>query len=324
MSTAAHAPLGAPLGASPDAPFGAPRWSVVIPTYDRHATLTACLDRLAPGAQSLDAAAYEVIVSDDARNPATQALLARTYPWARWLPGPARGPAANRNHGASAARGRWLAFTDDDTLPSREWLAAYDRAAAADAEVEALEGRTTCAAGFGTPMFYAPVNERGGLFWSCNIALRAARFRALGGFDEGFRVAHMEDQDLRERLKAAGVRMQWVPEALVDHPPRRQPSGVKLGMLRAAEVRYLVKHGAPAPLKWRLLRGVASLRLGIVRSLPWSADSLRALGSLLAELGTVEWHFAAWERVARTEFPQPDPTAVAQQRFAPAPGSLPR
>jgi GT2 family glycosyltransferase len=292
----------------------APRWSVVIPTFNRHGTLAACLDRLAPGAQSADATTYEVVVTDDARSDATRAFLADRFPWARWTPGPARGPAANRNHGAGEARGEWLAFTDDDTLPGRDWLRAFAGAVAEaerDAEragveaadsAEALEGRTTCAAGFGTPMFYAPVNETGGWFWSCNIAVRSDRFRAVGGFDEGFAVAHMEDQDLRERLTAAGVRIRWVPEAVVDHPPRRQPSGRTLGLLRAAEVRYLVKHGAPTPLRWRLLRGIASLRVGIVRSLPWSGDSLRALASLARELWTVQVHLAAWERAARQEF----------------------
>jgi GT2 family glycosyltransferase len=282
-----------------------PAWSVVIPTYDRHETLMACLDRLAPGAQSLDASHYEVIVSDDARRPATRDLLAARYPWVRYTPGPARGPAANRNHGISGAKGRWLVLTDDDTLPSRGWLAAYATALAANPRAEALEGRTTCAAGFGTPMHYAPVNETGGLFWSCNVAVRADRIRELGGFDEGFTVAHMEDQDLRERLRLNGVTMTWVPDAVIDHPPRRQSPGWKLGMQRASEVRYLYKFGAPRPVRWRLLRGIASLRLGIIRSLPWSNDSWRALGSLASELMVVLRYGASWERAAAVEFPVP-------------------
>ena len=205
--------------------IGDPRWSVVVPTRERHETLAACLGRLAPGEQSLAASAYEVIVSDDSRSEGTRAFLAERFPWARWVAGPARGPAANRNQGAAEARGRWLAFSDDDSLPSREWLAAFDALAGHAPEPAALEGRTTCEAGFGTPMHYAPVNELGGRFWSCNIAVRGDRFRAVGGFDEGFTVPHMEDQDLRERLRLAGTRIAWVPDAVVDHPPRRQPSG---------------------------------------------------------------------------------------------------
>ena len=302
--------------------MSSPEWTVVLPTFHRHATLAACLERLAPGAQSLDSARYEVVVTDDARSEETRAFLARRFPWVRWAAGPAHGPAANRNNGAAVAGGVWLAFTDDDTLPSRDWLASYVRALEAAPSAEALEGRTTCAAGFGTPIHYAPVNERGGLFWSCNIAVRADRFRALGGFDEGFTVAHMEDQDLRERLRLAGVAIPWVPDAVVDHPPRRQPHGRRLGIQRVAEVRFLYKHGAPRPLRWRLLRGIASLRVGIVRSLPWSADSLRALASLASELWTVQVHLAGWERAARDEFPAPAPATVAQRATVPTRGTV--
>jgi GT2 family glycosyltransferase len=293
-----------------------PRWSVVIPTRDRFETLSACLARLAPGVQSLDAASYEVIVTDDGRSGRTHAELAGLFPWARWVEGPARGPAANRNNGAATARGQWIVFTDDDTLPEAGWLAAYEAAANASPAVDVLEGRTTCLAGFGTPMHYAPVNETGGRLWSCNLAVRADRFRAIHGFDEGFTVAHMEDQDLRERLRNSGAQVAWVPAAVVDHPPRRQPSGYRLGLQRVAEVRYLCKHGAPVPLRWRLLRRIARLRIGIIRSLPFGTDSVRALLSLASELLTVQWRFSAWERRARREFPAAAPQSVAQVRNA--------
>lgn len=291
-----------------------PRWSVVVPTRDRLETLAACLERLAPGVQAADSASYEVIVTDDGRDQRTHDVLATRFPWVRWTAGPARGPAANRNHGASVARGQWVVFTDDDTLPDAGWLAALDAAARAEPDADVLEGRTTCAAGFGTPMHYAPVNETGGRLWSCNLAVRADRLRAVQGFDEGFTIAHMEDQDLRERLRNSGAIIRWVPAAVVDHPPRRQPAGRVLGRQRQAEVRYLCKHGAPVPLRWRLLRRIARLRLGIIRSLPFSADSVRALLSLVSELATVQWHFSRWERLARREFPAPAPHAVAQAR----------
>lgn len=293
--------------------IGDPRWSVVVPTRDRHESLALCLARLAPGEQTLPAEAYEVIVSDDARSEGTRAFLAERFPWVRWVAGPARGPAANRNQGAAEARGAWLAFTDDDTLPARAWLAAFDACVGNEPEPAALEGRTTCEAGFGTPMHYAPVNELGGRFWSCNIAVRNDRFRAVGGFDEGFTVAHMEDQDLRERLRLAGTRIAWVPDAIVDHPPRRQPSGRRLGLLRAAEVRYLYKHGITHPIRWRLTRRIASLRLGIIRGLPLSLDTGRAMLSLASELLVVETQLASWESQAAAEFPTADPTRVAQR-----------
>ncbi len=278
----------------------APVWSVVIPTKDRLRELDVCLRRLSPGSQTLDAAQYEVVVTDDGDFDATDVLLRAEFPWAHHVRGPRRGPAANRNAGARAARGAWVVFADDDVMPSPGWLAAY--AAMADG-AQVLEGRTTCEAGLRSPRFHAPENNAGGVLWSCNFAIDRALFGALGGFDEGFPFAHMEDADLRERLRAAAKSLRWVSEARVDHPPRRQPSGTRLGEYREAEVRYLYKHGAARPVRWRLMRNIALSRLVNIRARPKGIHSLLALWALAAELWHVARHAASWERASAREFP---------------------
>ena len=277
-----------------------PGWSVVVPTRDRRRELEACLARLAPGVQSLEATRYEVIVPDDGDFEATDAWLRIACPWARHVRGPRRGPAANRNAGARAAHGTWLVFADDDIVPSSGWLGAFV-AAAADGEV--LEGQTTCDAGLSSPRYHAPENRAGGVLWSCNFAVRHATFAAIGGFDEGFAFPHMEDADLRERLRAAGHALTWVPDARVDHPPRRLPSGTRMGAYREAEVRFLYKYGAPRPVRWRLIWNFTLSRLVNVRARPKGLDSLLALWALGAEVWYVLRHGAAWERASAREFP---------------------
>ena len=222
----------------------------------------------------------------------------------RVVAGPRRGPAANRNAGAQAAGGEWIAFTDDDTVPSTEWLAAF--AAALTPGVDVYEGRTTCEAGFGSPRWHAPVNETGGRLWSCNLLVHAAAFARVGGFDEAFRFPHMEDQDLRVRLLAYGG-IQFVRDAVVDHPPRRQPGGARLGAYREAEVRFLYKHGAPRPVARALYRNIVRYRLGVIRSTPKSLDTAGALWSMVCELSHVARHIGAWERAAAREFPPASP-----------------
>lgn len=277
-----------------------PTWSVVVPTRDRPRELGQVLRLLAPGAQSLDATAYEVIVTNDGDFEATDLWLNREHPHVRHVRGSRRGPAANRNAGARAARGAWLVFADDDIVPAPDWLSAY--AAAAD-DAAVLEGRTTCEAGLHSPRVHAPQNTTGGALWSCNFAIRRELFETLGGFDEAFPYPHMEDADLRERLREAGHAMAWVPEACVDHPPRRQPSGSRLGAYRAAEVRFLYKHGTRRPVRWRILRAVILDRLVIIRRRPKGLDSLSALLALIAEFLHVAVHIRAWERDAAREFP---------------------
>jgi GT2 family glycosyltransferase len=278
-----------------------PLISVVIPTRDRAALLRRCLDRLAPGAQRFDSSRYEVIVSDDAALGTAATALATTHPWVRVVSGPQRGPAANRNGGARAARGEWIAFTDDDTEPSPHWLAAFSTAMVPQTNV--YEGRTICEGGFGSPLFHAPVNEAGGKLWSCNFLVQATLFASIGGFDEAFRFPHMEDQDLRERLSSRGEPIAFVRDAVVNHPPRRQPDGARLGAYREAEVRYLYKHGAHRPVKHELLERIVRYRIGVIRSTPKSLDSVLALWSLAMESAHVLRHIAEWERRSALEFP---------------------
>ena len=277
--------------------------SVVVPACDRPDTLRDVMDRLAPGAQSLAADRYEVVVSDDGQRVRALDALGASHPWARVVQGPRRGPAANRNAGASAARGDWIAFTDDDTEPSAHWLAAFVSAVVPGTGI--YEGRTTCDGGFGSPLNHSPVNESGGLLWSCNFMVATSAFRAVGGFDDAFPYPHMEDQDLRERLLAAGFRTAFVRDAVVNHPPRRLPNGARLGTYRESDVRYMYKHGAKRPVWPLLMRKIARHKLNVIRDTPKSFDTLIAYGSLARELLYTARHVRAWEAKYAAEFPGP-------------------
>jgi GT2 family glycosyltransferase len=277
-----------------------PLISVVIPTRDRNETLARCLDRLAAGAQTLPHDQYEVIVSDDSAQSAARELVLERYPWARWVAGPRRGPAANRNSGARAARGEWLAFTDDDCLPETGWLAAFVAAFNPDEKaLEVLEGRTTCRAGLRSPRQTAPLNLSGGVLWSCNFALRRAAFDHVGGFDERYPFAHMEDADLRARLQKAGFMIHFVPEAEIDHPPRPLPWGTKLARVHESSVLHMVLHGPRRGLPWYLVNQTRARLSRIVRE-DKSVDTLTALASLPVELSSIALHWRAWHQKARS------------------------
>jgi len=220
------------------------KFSVVIPTRERPVELAKCLTRLAPGAQTFSAADYEVIVTDDGRSTA-EVEITRNSPSVRWTKGPQRGPAANRNHGASLARGEWLVFTDDDCLPDPGWLAAFAAAIADDASVAVWEGRTYCAERNPGPLRFAPVNESGGFLWSCNFAIRSEIFRGLGGFDAQFPSAHLEDVDFYRRLKDAGHAGKFLPAASVEHPPRPLGPVWRSALAHESSFYFARKHGLP-------------------------------------------------------------------------------
>src|ERR1700743_99135 len=87
--------------------------SVIIPTCHRNQDLGRCLGALRPDSQK-SPFSYEVIVADDGSKSTAEELIRAEYAWARWVAGPRRGPAANRNAGARNARGAWVLFLDDD------------------------------------------------------------------------------------------------------------------------------------------------------------------------------------------------------------------
>src|ERR1700688_3922137 len=135
--------------------------SIVIPTCERTESLARCLERLSGGA--------EIIVSDDSKTPATGQLVSTRFPRVKWIQGPRRGPAANRNHGARHATGEWLAFLDDDCIPDGKWLDEIARVTPAS---EVIEGKTVCFGRTNHPLEEIVENVTGDLLWSCNLAMR--------------------------------------------------------------------------------------------------------------------------------------------------------
>jgi GT2 family glycosyltransferase len=182
--------------------------SVVVPTCLRPPQLARCLESIKES--------DEIVVSDDGDSPALPEFLANDK--VRWVKGPARGPAANRNSGARVATGEWLAFMDDDCVADSGWLAAI-RTAADRADV--VEGKTVCPDRSGHWLEHSVENLSGGELWSCNLAIRRSSFEQLGGFDERFLIAGGEDLEFRSRIRKAGLRLLFEPRMLVYHPIRR-------------------------------------------------------------------------------------------------------
>jgi GT2 family glycosyltransferase len=210
--------------------------SIVIPTFRRNDLLARCLDAACD--QSFPADRYEVIVADDAAAEDT-ARLVRQYdqrsPCAvRYVPVcGSHGPAAARNAGWRVANGAFLAFTDDDCVPDRGWLAAGVRSLEAGPKEAAAWGRLEM------PLPPEPSDyerDASGLaqavFVTANCFVTRAAIEEVDGFDERFQVAWREDSDLYYSLLEQGVPIVHQPDALVVHPIRAAPWGVSLKQQR--------------------------------------------------------------------------------------------
>ena len=204
-------------------------YSIIIPTYQRRASLARCVEAI----QALDFPRdrFELVVVDDGSDAPPTDLLASAARSivARLICADHRGPAAARNAGAQAARGRYLVFTDDDCAPHRDWLTAIDRCVALAGPSTVIGGQTLnvlannpyAIASQGIVDFlYEYFGEQSAphrFFTSNNLIVARDGFMAIGGFDEGFQLAAAEDRDLCERWKVAGGELTYAADVVVDH-----------------------------------------------------------------------------------------------------------
>jgi GT2 family glycosyltransferase len=205
--------------------------SVIIPTCDRNDLLSKCLDQLDPKNQVIEAN-YEVIVTDDNKDNKAKKLTEEFYPWVKWIEGPKKGPAANRNNGANHVNGDWLIFIDDDCLPDKNILNCYKDAIINNPDILAFEGAVLPDdwGKLNEDMSECPINTVGGYFWSANICVNRTIFQQIHGFDEKFLIAAQEDQDIYIRILAK-TKVVFIGEAIVVHPVRRMSLKKKISKI---------------------------------------------------------------------------------------------
>jgi GT2 family glycosyltransferase len=224
----------------PFAPFAvplsdAPRASIVIPVYNQFAHTLACLRAIAAHPPH---AAIEVIVVDDGSSDDTERCLQRVDGLRYLRRAQNGGFIASCNDGASLARGDYLVFLNNDTLPQPGWLerllATFDAnpgTGLVGAQLVYPDGRLQEAGGI---VFADGSASNFGRFESPNhpsysyvreadycsgaaIALPRAVFDALGGFDRRYAPAYYEDTDLAFAVRASGLKVLYQPEARVVH-----------------------------------------------------------------------------------------------------------
>jgi len=236
----------------------------------------------------MNASDYEIIVVDDGPSAETRQLVSTWHcrssdPRLRYTTsGKRHGPAAARNVGWRAAIGSIIAFTDDDCIPHREWLASGVRVFD-DESVHGVSGRIVM------PLPSVPTDyERNaaGLenapFATANCFYRATALAAVGGFDERFTRAWREDTDLEFALRTSEYRLVREPKAVVIHPIRPAPWGISMGFQRNNFFNALLYKKYPRLYRQRIRTDP-----------PWRYYC--TLSALLAAIvaGVAGWHWVA-------------------------------
>jgi glycosyltransferase involved in cell wall biosynthesis len=209
-------------------PYLSPKFSIVVPTYNRSESLRRCLQSLAQLDYPRDA--FEVVVVDDGSQQQLddvvadfdQAIAVQLIRQAN------AGPASARNAGAFAARGIYLAFTDDDCQPASDWLMALD-AAVAETPQALIGGHTinalpnnlySTASQLLIDYIYEYFNQAKGeatFFASNNFAAPNDLFCELGGFDQQFPLAAGEDREFCDRWLFSQHPLVYAPAMRIDH-----------------------------------------------------------------------------------------------------------
>ncbi len=269
--------------------------SVIVPTCNRPALLSRCLDSLRPEVQQVSPGDFELIVTDDSTDEATRTLIATEYPWVRWSKGPRKGPAANRNSGAREAKGSWLIFIDDDCEPDPGLLKNYRQFMEQNAHADVLEGMIYSDEHI-PPFFIAPLNLTGGFLWSCNFAIKRSVFDALAGFDENYPYPNLEDNDLNKRLIRGGYAIVFAQSAKVYHAPRPIASPKKNARYHESWLYYHAKFGEKKTILDLLLE-ITRTRTAPVRRKPFSRAFARTMWLLGEELVLTVWNSFKWKKV---------------------------
>ena len=208
-------------------PTDTPRFSVVVTTHNRCALLRRAVESLL--SQDLSPKEFEIILVDDGSTDGTPDYLQslQCHNNVRSARIENSGIPVARNAGVALARGRILAFTDDDCLVPQNWLTRIE---------DALRSSQAVAVGGIIrnkrednllARVYSEMNEslrtqlnrnaqHPGFLTTNNLACLALTFRRFRGFDERF-FHGAEDREFIARLQAAGEKVVFVDDIVVDH-----------------------------------------------------------------------------------------------------------
>jgi 2-polyprenyl-3-methyl-5-hydroxy-6-metoxy-1,4-benzoquinol methylase/glycosyltransferase involved in cell wall biosynthesis/GT2 family glycosyltransferase len=189
-----------------------PFFSIIVPSYNRHDQL----DRLMDALSLQNYKDFEVIIVDQSdsawinKHDTIDILYIHTD---------IKGATKARNTASLYARGKVLAFTDDDCVPEKNWLKEAHRIFT-DNDIIGIEGLVKSDK-LNDPN-YRPVTNKGfeGIgFMTANLFLKAEIFNRINGFDGRFDNPHFrEDTDLGWRAVKYG-KIPFSDKVQVFHPP---------------------------------------------------------------------------------------------------------
>jgi len=206
------------------------------------------------------------------------------------------GLAGARNEGIRRARGRFIAFLDDDDIWEPTKLEVQARYMHDHPGCAAIHTAICAFYAIGSERIFdqkpslltlAQALQQPGEVMVSSLLIRADVMRGLGGFDPRFRRA--EDHEFQIRCAAAGYRIESIPEPLTRMRRQGHASLTRRpGRMFAGHLRLCWKHRA----LYRVVYGWRGIVSFLVASLEHDSGKVRYVGGairLLAVLLPVKW-----------------------------------
>lgn len=201
-----------------------PTFSVVIPSHNRPEFLKRAVAGLE--LQSMDKQQFEVIIIlspndlslDWLKSYKTSLHIKFETPEDDVWRG--KNVSFKRNYGAKIAQGSWIAFTDDDCIPTPHWLTAASQHAQ-NQEALAIEGLTLTPEDSPRTLTWKGMKQLSafGGYQTCNIFYRKSVFTEFSrGFDSENFPWFLEDTDLAWTVLDLDKKIISEPACVVIHP----------------------------------------------------------------------------------------------------------
>lgn len=208
-----------------------PTISVIIPVHNGGPYFRTCLSKLAQAVPK----PIEIIVVADGESDGSWRLAKEFGAKVIRIP-ECGGPARARNLGAQAAKGDILFFVDADVAICPEAIGYAIGIFKKNPYLAAMIGSYDDAPG--DPGFLSQYrnllhhyvhqtgSEEASTFWGACGVIRREIFLQMGGFNEGYRQASIEDIELGYRLKQAGYKIRLCKALQVKHLKRWEAVGL--------------------------------------------------------------------------------------------------
>jgi len=192
------------------------KYSLIIPTFNRYASLRKCLSSILQLNDKLSD--VEIIVVDDGSSDDTEEIVIyfkEKFNQFVYYSQKNKGPAAARNKGAELSKGEYIIFIDDDCTVTENWLSSVKKFYYVNPEASGVGGKIINI----VKNDFSEFSQRFGDFLvscskeknmeveyivSCNSSFKKNDFLEIKGFDEKFIWAGAEDRDLCLKLKERG------------------------------------------------------------------------------------------------------------------------